>query len=257
MGGVFLALSKVLDWLLAPFSWALLLMLLALVSRARPRRAFAATALALVILVVFSTEAVKNRLDRWAEASAPATYRPEVVYDAAVVLGGMVDLAATLRSGELELDEHADRILKAYDLVRSGRVKNVLISAGNAGLRPGEPSEADLLAGLLSRWGVPASQIVVEGRSRNTRENAIEAARLASDHGWHSLVLVTSAVHMPRALGCFRAVGLSPDTLPVDRRAVKGLDQAWLPRVLVLSASTDVLRELAGRLVYRVVGYTK
>src|SRR5690242_2950224 len=47
MRGVFLALSKVLDWLLAPLSWALLLLLLALVSRARPRRAFAATALAL------------------------------------------------------------------------------------------------------------------------------------------------------------------------------------------------------------------
>jgi hypothetical protein len=64
---------------------------------------------------------------------------------------------------------------------------------------------------------------------------------------------------MPRAVGCFRAVGLSPDTLPVDHRAVNGAGSAlgWIPRALVLSRSTDVLRELAGRVVYRALGYAR
>jgi uncharacterized SAM-binding protein YcdF (DUF218 family) len=254
---VFFVLSKILDWLLAPFSWALLLLVLALVSRARPRRALVATVLALAVLLVFAVEPVQHALNRWAEDGAPRTYRPDAVYDAVVVLGGMVDLPAMHRSGEVELDDHVDRVLTAYELVRSGRARNVLVSGGNADLRPGEPAEADVLAGVLSRWGVPASQIVVEAKSLNTRENAIESARLAAAHGWRSLLLVTSAAHMPRALGCFRAVGLSPDTLPVDHRAVKGLGSGWLPRAQVLSRSTDVLRELAGRLVYRAVGYAR
>jgi uncharacterized SAM-binding protein YcdF (DUF218 family) len=254
---VFFVLSKIFDWLLSPLSWAILLLLLALVSRARPRLAVVATFLALAVLVVFASEPVEHALDHWAEAGAPSTYRPDVVYDAVVVLGGMVDLAAAHKRGEVEVDEHADRILKAYDLVRSGRVKNVLISAGNADLGPGEASEADVLAGLLTRWGVPPSQIVIDGKSRNTRENAIESARLAAAHGWRSLLLVTSAAHMPRALGCFRAVGLSPDAYPVDHRWVAGRSSAWLPRSLVLSGSTDVLRELTGRLVYRAVGYAR
>jgi uncharacterized SAM-binding protein YcdF (DUF218 family) len=202
---------------------------------------------------------VQHALDRWAEAGAASTYRADVVYDAVVVLGGMVDLPAMHRSGEVELDDHADRVLKAYELVRAGRARNVLVSGGNANLRPGEAAEADVLAGELSRWGVPPSQIVVEGRSLNTRENAIESARLAAAHGWRTLLLVTSAAHMPRAVGCFRAVGLSPDTLPVDHRAVNGAGSAlgWIPRALVLSRSTDVLRELAGRVVYRALGYAR
>jgi uncharacterized SAM-binding protein YcdF (DUF218 family) len=62
---------------------------------------------------------------------------------------------------------------------------------------------------------------------------------------------------MPRALGCFRAVGLEPDALPVDRRAGDGQGRSWLPRVGALSRSSDAFRELAGRLAYGVAGYTR
>jgi uncharacterized SAM-binding protein YcdF (DUF218 family) len=61
---------------------------------------------------------------------------------------------------------------------------------------------------------------------------------------------------MPRALGCFRAVGLAPDALPVDHRASGG-GGGWLPRAEALSASTEVLRELLGRVVYRVAGFSR
>jgi uncharacterized SAM-binding protein YcdF (DUF218 family) len=227
-----------------------------MLARARPRRSLALTALAAAVLAVFAMEPVAHRLERFAERDARATWRPEVVYDAVVVLGGMVDVWASHRSGDVELDGHADRIVRAWELVRAGRARNVLVSAGNAGLRPGIAAEADLLAAALARWGVPPSQIVVEANSRNTRENAVESARIAGARGWRTLLLVTSAAHMPRALGCFRAVGLEPDTLPVDRRASAGPEQ-WLPRANFLGDSADVIRELGGRVVYRAVGYAR
>lgn len=254
---VFLALSKLLDWLLAPLSWTLVLLLAAVLSRARPRRAAVLSGLAAAVLVLFSLEPVANRLQRLAEASARSTYRPDVVYDAVIVLGGMVDPASTRLSGEIELDVHAERVLRGFELVRAGRARAVLLSGGLVAPLPGDLPEADALAARLAGWGVPPSQIVTEAGSRNTRENAIESARVAAAHGWRRLLVVTSALHMPRAMGCFRAVGLEPDALPVDRRAGDGRGAGWLPRAASLAGSTEVLRELAGRVVYRVVGYTR
>src|SRR6266508_4064278 len=175
--GVFVALSKILDWLLAPLSWALLLLALAAVVRRRPRLAWTLAALAAAVLLAFSSGHVATRLER--------------------------------------------------------------------------------LAGKLVQWGIPPAQVVVEASSRNTRENAIESSRIAAARGWRTLLVVTSAAHAPRALGCFRAVGLEPDLLPVDFRAGDGRGEGWLPRAAVLSRSTDALRELAGRLVYRMVGYAR
>ena len=91
--------------------------------------------------------------------------------------------------------------------------------------QPGDVAESDRLAAKLVEWGVPPSHIVVEASSRNTRENAIESSRIAAARGWRTVLVVTSAYHAPRALGCFRAVGLEPDFLPVDHRAGDGA--AW------------------------------
>jgi len=253
---VFLALSKVLDLAVAPLAWALALLALAALLRRRGRWPLALGAAAFLVLWLFSTGAVAGLLSRLAEAGATPTIRAEVTYDAVVVLGGMVDPAASRASGEVELTEEADRVIRALELFRAGRVKAIVLSGGNVWPRTGEPPEAERLAARLTAWGVPAEALVVEGKSRNTRENALETARVVSDRGYLSIVLVTSAAHMPRALGCFRAVGLAPDALPVDHRASGG-GGGWLPRAEALSASTEVLRELLGRVVYRVAGFSR
>ena len=77
---------------------------------------------------------------------------------------------------------------------------------------------------------------------------------MISERGWHDVLLVTSAMHMPRALGCFRRAGVAPDALPVDHRAGDGRSPGWLPRSSALEKSTLVLRELFGRIVYRAMG---
>ena len=255
---MFLALSKVLDWLVAPLTWTLLLFVAALVVRRRPVARGVLAGLGVAVLVLFSSDAVADRVQRFAERGARSTFRPDVVvYDAVVVLGGMVDAAASRASGNTELTEEADRIVRAFELVRVGRARNVILSAGLLAPRPGDVPEADRLAARLAQWGVPAAQIVVDAKSRNTRENAIEVGRIAAARGWRTLLVVTSAAHAPRALGCVRAVGLAPDVLPVDFRAGDGAGRALLPRAGTLAKSTEVLRELVGRLVYRVAGYSR
>jgi uncharacterized SAM-binding protein YcdF (DUF218 family) len=254
---VFLALSKVLDLAVAPLSWALVLLGLAALMRRRGRWPLALGGAAGLVLLSFSAAPVAERLSRLAEAGAERTFRPEATYDAAVVLGGMLDPSASRASGEDELTDPVDRLTRALELFRAGRVKAIVISGGDVWPRPGVRPEAERLAARLQAWGVPAEALVVEGRSRNTRENALETARVVAERRLRSLLLVTSAAHMPRALGCFRAVGLEPDALPVDHRASDGEGESWLPRAAALSESTDVLRELLGRAVYRLAGYTR
>ncbi len=256
---MFVVLSKILDLALSPLSWAGALAALSFLLRRRPRAVAWASGGAVAVLLTFSTKPVPNLLARWAESSAQKTMRPEVTYDAAIVLGGCLNNFVTARTGQPEYDEAVDRVLAGFDLVRSGRVRHVLFSAGDINADSKLPREAVLEVQQLERWGIPAEQLVAEPRSRNTHENAEESAKIVRERGWQSLVLITSAAHMKRALECFHAVGLAPDTLPVDYRSD---DQPWrlgdlLPRASNLSQSTDVIRELAGRVIYRVMGYAK
>ncbi|HUL60124.1 MAG TPA: YdcF family protein [Anaeromyxobacteraceae bacterium] len=253
---MFLALSKVLDVALAPLSWALALLAISLLLRRRLRRPWLPAAAAAGILLLFSAEPVANRLARLAERSAPRTFRADVVYDAVVVLGGAVDDAASRSSGEVELTEGADRIVRGFELVRAGNAAHVLYSCGSVAPGPGDVPEAERVAALYRRWGLPEERIVAEVHSRNTRENAVESARIVRERGWRTLLLVTSAAHMDRALGCFRAVGLSPDALAVDHHAGDGRGLSWLPRASALALSTSMLREWFGRIVYRIAGWS-
>jgi uncharacterized SAM-binding protein YcdF (DUF218 family) len=255
---VFIAHSKTFDLLLEPVVWAILLGGLALALRQRPRAAVAVAVLAVAVLWAFSTELVSEALASLAESGVHDTSHPGT-YDAAIVLGGAMDPEGTETAGRLELNAAADRYVAAFELLRVGRVRSALLSAGTLSPRPDSPRESELAARMLANWGIDRSRLVVEAQSRNTRENALESARIARERGWTRLLLVTSAAHVPRAIGCFRAVGLEPDVLPVDFRAGREpLALARLaPRSRALAESADVVRELAGRVVYRVVGYAR
>lgn len=256
---VFLFLSKFLDLLLAPLTWAFLLLLAALLLRRRGRLAWGLVLLATVELATFSLPTVADALMRFTEGSAPRTMRDGEPYDVVVVLGGVMEARAPWMDDGRDLTGAAERITRALELLRAGQARQVLISGGDANPGPPGSSEAEELGAMLRTWGVEPDRIVVETSSRNTRENALESARVVAEHGWRRLLLVTSAAHMPRALGCFHRVGLRPDALPVDYRggAPGTVDPSgWWPRSANLDLSTEALRELAGRLVYRVRGYT-
>jgi uncharacterized SAM-binding protein YcdF (DUF218 family) len=256
---VFLVASKVLDLLLSPFTWALLLCALALVwMQKRPRRARWLMAAALIDLLVFSIDPVARGLYGRLESGAQDTFRPDPPYDVVVVLGGIIDPVAMRRSGQIELDDAADRISQVAILLRTGQARMALLSGGNVFPQPGDrSSEASVLAEWLRDQGIAPDRLVLEERSRNTHENALESASIIAARGWKRVLLVTSAWHAPRALGCFRAAGVSPDLLTVDHRSGSPGTIFWLPRADALSSSTEALREMFGGVVYRAMGYSK
>lgn len=247
---MFFFLSKIFDVLFSPLTWAILLCLSGVFAK-DARLAKAAPLLAAVILYVFAMEPISNRLVRWMEATAPRTYRDGTRYDAVIVLGGLLDHRQTATARTPSYNDGVERLLTAYDLLRTDRARYALLSGGTD--YQGDPVvEARELARQLESWGIAKDRLLLEGGSRNTRENAEFSARIAHDHKLTTLLLVTSASHMSRALAAFNAAGLSPDTLPVDFRAFdpEKSEEKWLPRAQALAASTSALREMVGRVVY-------
>lgn len=251
---MFFFFSKILDVLFSPLTWAILLCLSGVLAQAQGARlAKAAPLAAAVILCAFSTEPVSNRLVRWTEAEAVRTFRDGARYDAVIVLGGLLDHRQTKAARAPAYNDGVERLLVAYDLLRADKARFAVLSGGTDD-KDDPVVESRELARQLESWGISGDRLLTEGGSRNTRENAAFSARLLKDHGLLTLLLVTSAAHMPRALAAFRAEGLEPDTLPVDYRGFDpaGSDEKWLPRAQALAASTAALREMVGRVVYGV-----
>jgi uncharacterized SAM-binding protein YcdF (DUF218 family) len=260
---MFYLLSKTLDALVSPVVWIALLVLVALVltlRRSRRHRVIVGSlAGALLVVVVAGNPMVANRAWLALERSAPVVDPGGGAFDVVVLLGGVVPDGGGRPGDPMAYGDNVERLLVTFDLLRTDRARHVIISGGAADAGSDRLAEASLLARQLGAWGIAPERILVDDTALNTRQNAIESARLIRERGFERVLLVTSAFHMDRALGCFRAVDLDPATLPVDHRARPSAAQGWdlTPRSSALERTSDALRELTGRLAYRALGYAR
>ena len=177
--------------------------------------------------------------------------------DAIVVLGGTLSPPATPES-EANLSAAADRLVYAARLYRLGKAPIILISGGHGAADGPMHAESVHAAALLTAWGVPESAVLTETESIDTYENAVYSKLMLDQHKLHKVLLVTSALHMPRALATFRSAGIDAVPAPTDFEASgpgpSGLG-AWLASPAALATTTRVLEEYVGRLVYRSRGW--
>lgn len=251
--------TKVATALVLPLNLAILLGLVALVF-ARQRRALAAAAcglLALSVLGAASAPAVSDALVASLErAHPPADPASAPTAGAIVVLGGSLATGVPPRRGP-ELVDASDRVLHASRLFRAARAPLVVASGGRLPWSEAARSEAEEMADLLVEWGVPREAILLEPKARTTSENAAETARLLRARGTKRVLLVTSSIHMRRALASFRAEGLeavpsSCDALVAGAPASGPF--AFLPSPEALARTHRALKELLGLAYYRVTG---
>ena len=149
---------------------------------------------------------------------------------------------------EIDLKSGADRVWYAARLFHAGKAPLVILSGGGD-LERQAFSEARAMAVFLQDLGVPAQAIAMEETSRNTRQNADFSTALLKARGIEHILLVTSALHMPRALALFKAQGLEVTPAPTDFEAGQepphGL-LAWLPDAGALNGSALATKELVG-----------
>ena len=122
--------------------------------------------------------------------------------------------------------EPAERVTDAVGLALRYPNARIVFSGGNANLFSG-PSEADFAVSFFESLGVPRDRITLETQSRNTAENAVFTKRLIAPKPGERWLLVTSAYHMPRAIGAFRQAGFPVEAYPVNYQTA-GWEDLWV-----------------------------
>ncbi|MEA3290907.1 MAG: YdcF family protein, partial [Pseudomonadota bacterium] len=235
--------SKLLPYLIYPFSLGLWLLLIGVVLLLfkRPRSGTVLVALAAFLLVFFSLP----KVGAWALSSLERQYPPMAVAeveqgDLIVTLGGALSLPLAPRL-EPDMTGSADRIWHAARLYKAGKAPRVFVAGGNVFPGYHEHGEAAYTSKLLQEWGVPAVDIAFETGSRSTAENAWATKNHLRENGPDKakVLLVTSAAHMPRALAVFRAAGIDAVPAATDYLVTAPGEPSifsWLPSLGALDA---------------------
>lgn len=122
--------------------------------------------------------------------------------DGIIVLGGALMPIGSKEHGSPQLTRDAERLTVLPGLMRRHPTARIIFTGGSGDPRRPDDVEAPFVAALLADWGLDAGRVTLETASRNTWENAVNSAPfLAGGERW---LLVTSAAHMPRAMGVFR-----------------------------------------------------
>lgn len=262
---MFLYLSKLLPLFLYPLGLACLLMLVALVTLwKRPRWAAVPIVLALIVLLVGSNTWVARSLVRSLEGqNIPSAELPNA--EAIVVLGGATKPAFPPRPS-VDLTEEGDRVLYGAQLYQQKKAPIIIVAGGRIDWRGSGPSESADMTAILTQIGVPTGAILQEPLSLNTYENAVNVRKILDARGIRRVLLVTSAMHMPRSLLIFKRQGIAAIPAPTDffvtnneLQEPQNSPQATLlnllPDAQPLYNFTRALKEYIGIVVYRLRGW--
>ena len=173
----------------------------------------------------------------------------------AIVLGGAIFPNLSFDRRQLVAGDAAERVIALADLARRRPDLRIVFTGGNGSLVDGEVAEAAALARFGTTLGFETARITFERASRTTAENATETKPLLAPDADGRWLLVTSAWHMPRAVGTFRRAGIDVVPYPVDYRTSP--NRLWRPEPSITSGLDRVdaaVREWIGLLAYRLTG---
>jgi uncharacterized SAM-binding protein YcdF (DUF218 family) len=178
--------------------------------------------------------------------------------DGIVVLGGAIEPSFATMRRDSALNEAAERITVIAELARKYQSARIVYSGGDGSLMARAGSEAHIAGALFETFGIPATRLILEDQSRTTAENAAFSRRLVMPKPGERWLLVTSAYHMPRAIGAFRRAGFPVEAYPVDYRTTGPAD-VWIPFDSMATGlrRTDIAaHEWIGLLTYWLTGRT-
>jgi uncharacterized SAM-binding protein YcdF (DUF218 family) len=259
LAAMFFILSKTLAFFASPINLALVIgaagIALCLAGRRRPGCALGAGALLFLLVLGFSPIPLLLALPL--ETRFPPLPADAPAPDGIIVLGGSMDEQSSSRHGQVVINDAAERLTEALRLRRLYPQARLVFTGGSASLRGSEHTEAEFVEKFWTALGLDASDVFYESRSRNTYENAVFTRDLVHPAPGQRWLLVTSATHMPRAVGLFRKAGFPVVADPVDYRTSGEFGWTLNPR----ASDNFALAELAthewiGLVAYRLTGKT-
>lgn len=261
---LFLFLSKLIPLFVYPLGLSCVLLILALLLWWKlPRLVPIPIALALIILLLSSNTWVSEAIIRSLEwQHLPVAELPQA--EAIVILGGSTAPASLPRT-TVEISDEGDRVLYGAKLYRDGKAPLIIPAGGRIGWIDGGSPEAEDMAQLLQTMGVPPQAIIPEPESLNTYENAVNVKKILTARNIKQILLVTSAMHMPRSLLIFKRQGIDAIPAPTDFYVVKSSNPPedlalatlldLLPDAEKLYKTTRAIKEYIGTIVYRLRGW--
>lgn len=178
--------------------------------------------------------------------------------DGIIMLGGAVDTLITYERGEPNMGDETERLIAFADLARRYPQAKLVATGGGLSLDGGRFREADATREALEWLGTDTTQIIFERASRNTFENVVDSKAIAHPKPGETWILITSAYHMPRSVGLFRAEDWPVIPDPVDYRTS---GKAQIDANIDLTASLKLLsiaaKEWTGMLANRILGRSR
>lgn len=252
---MFFILSKIFHFLISPLSWILGFFIAGILFKKKKSLCFA---FGIFLLFLFSNPFLINYITRAWEIPSKNINSITVPYEAGIVLGG----AMRYYNSTMERPVYgsaADRVMQAIELYKSGKIKKIILSGGSGLVTMQEPKESVILKNLLLKMDIPNEDILVEQDSRNTYENTIYTLKLIKAKNiTGEFLLITSAFHMRRSLGCFKKAGFTVTPYPVDERSGKITltpDKLFIPEAENLETWDLLMHEWVGYISYWIAGY--
>ncbi len=254
---MFFTLSKITSFFLNPLFWILVLLVLAFIFRKQRTGKWVFLG-SLILFYLFSNRFLVDEALRSWEYPLQAQSSLDGTYDAAIVLGGGI-LNYDRPTQRFIFRENADKVLQAIELYKNGRVRYLMLSGGPGHLFIRDQIEAANLRNYLISVGIPDSVILVDSLSDNTFENARYTAAVLDRYipgGRH--LLVTTALHMRRAEGCFIKAGLN--VTPYASNKITGkrrtdIEHLLVPQVTSFMNWNALIHERVGYRIYKMKGY--
>ena len=188
----------------------------------------------------------------------PATkYEDLGQYDIGIVLGGMVN--HDRQFDRLQFKRGVDRVLQALELYKKGYIHKILFVGGSGSLVYKEDKEGVWVKKYLLTLGLPEEDILIESESRNTHENAMFSKKILEGQATPGkYLLITSAFHMRRSLGCFKKEGIEAQPYSTDRYSGPpkfDLDFLFIPDIEAVQGWGVLIHEIVGYWTYRASGH--
>lgn len=261
--------SKLLTFLLHPFNWIFALLLFSVMIRSG-RLKKRIRIFSLFLFIVFGNRALINTVYQRIEPQPLLQETITAPFEYGVVLGGGFAGLNKRLPDRIQFNDHINRLTEGMELMGSGKLDKLILSGGEGGLQRDKEAESLHSLSFLKEINWPDSIILTETTSRNTYENARNVKHMLDSLGAEApgakapgakapILLITSALHMPRAAACFRQQGISFTPYPADYQQWDKVPfpQYFFPQLRCFDEWQAIFREWVGMAVYRLKGYAE
>lgn len=254
---MFLYLSKILWFFAEPGNALLIILILGLILCGTRLKKLGKSMVGLTIILSLLVTFVP--IGGWMVSKLEDRFpRPDLKLtsvDGIIVLGGVVHPQLSAARETLVIGGAVERITKSAELALANPDASLIYTGGTGSLTNTDIREADYVVSLYNSLGVREPQLMLDRDARNTWENASNSRKLAEPGPYERWVLVTSAFHMPRAVGVFRTQGWEVIPYPVDYSTYPG-DQLKSPMSFTqgLGSLSSGMHEWIGLIAYWLNG---